>query len=78
MVHILQKIADWIIEKEERDAEDCTVPDEVVQEWLETVEEHIKHMQEQGKTDSEHYLMLQDLKKKIKHIVNVRQNRCKG
>ncbi len=46
MVHILQKIADWIIEKEEKDAEDCTVPDEVVQEWLETVKEHIKHMQE--------------------------------
>ena len=78
MVHILQKIADWIIEKEEKNAEDCTVPDEVVQEWLETVKEHIKHMQEQGKTSSEYYLMLQDLKKKIEHIINVRQNRCKG
>ena len=70
MVHILQKIADWIIEKEKSDAKDCTVPGSIVQEWLETIKEHIKNMQENGKTNSEYYLMLQDFK--------VRQNRCKG
>jgi len=34
MIHIMKKIADWIIEHEEKEASDCTIPDEVLQEWL--------------------------------------------
>jgi hypothetical protein len=34
MHKILEKIADWLVEKEEKEAEKCDIPDEVVNEWL--------------------------------------------
>ena len=77
MIHVMKKIADWIVEHEEKDAEDCTVPDEVVQEWLETVQEKIKHMKAMGKEKSEQYLMLEDLEKKIEEIQSIRARNCR-
>ncbi len=76
MVHILQKIADWIVENEEREATKCTIPDEIIDEWLETIEERKKRMQENGKETSEQYLMLQDLDKRVKEIEVIRKKKC--
>ncbi len=76
MIHILQKIADWIVENEEREATKCTIPDEVIDEWLETIEEHKKRMQKNGKEKSEQYIMLQDLDKRVKEIEAIRQKKC--
>ena len=76
MVHILQKIADWIVENEEREATKCTIPDEIIDEWLETIEERKKRMQENGKETSEQYLMLQDLDKRVKEIETIRKKKC--
>ncbi|ADV45824.1 hypothetical protein [Nitratifractor salsuginis] len=76
MIHILKKIADWIVEHEEKDAEDCTVPDEVIDEWLETIEERKRRMEEHGHTHSEQYEMLLDLEKKVRHIKEIRAQKC--
>ncbi len=77
MVHILTKIADWIIEHEEKEAENCTIPDEIIDEWLENIDEHKAKLEEEGLKSSERYFMLLDLEKKVKHIKEIRQKRCK-
>ena len=76
MVHILTKIADWIIEHEEKEAENCTIPDEIIDEWLEDIDEHKSKMEKEGLKNSERYIMLSDLEEKVKHIKEIRQNRC--
>ena len=76
MVHILQKIADWIVENEEREATKCNIPDEVIDEWLETIEEHKKRMQKNHKEKSEQYVMLQNLDKRVKEIEAIRHKKC--
>lgn len=34
MIHIMKKIADWLIENEKKEATDCSIPDEIIDEWL--------------------------------------------
>ena len=77
MMHMMKKIADWIVEKEKDAATDCSVPDEIVDEWLETIEERKKRMQEHGHTHSEQYEMLLDLEEKVKEIKRLREQRCR-
>ncbi|BCD67234.1 hypothetical protein [Nitratiruptor sp. YY09-18] len=76
MLHILKKIADWIVEHEKDEALDCTVPDEIIDEWLETIEEKKRRMEEHGHTDSAQYEMLSDLEKKVKEIKAIRAKKC--
>ena len=76
MIHILKKIADWIVENEKREATDCGIKDEIIDEWLETIEEHKQKMQESGKTKSEQYEMLQDLDDRVKEIEEIRKKKC--
>ncbi len=76
MLHIMKKIADWIIEHEESEAEKCTIPDEIVDEWLDTIKEHKKHMEENHHTNSQQYEMLDDLYKRVRHIKKIRQQKC--
>jgi len=76
MVHIMKKIADWIVDHEKEEATDCSIPDEIVDEWLEIIEERKKRMQEHGHTDTEQYLMLEDLEKKVKEIEELRAKKC--
>ena len=76
MIHILKKIADWIVENEKREATDCGIKDEIIDEWLETIEEHKQKMQESGKTQSEQYEMLQDLDDRVKEIEEIRKKKC--
>ncbi len=76
MIHVMKKIADWIVENEKREATDCAIPDEVIDEWLETIEERKKRMQEHGKTKSEQYEMLADLDEKVKEIESIRKQKC--
>ena len=72
----MKKIADWIVENEKKEAMDCGIPDEIIDEWLETIEEHKKHMQENGKVNSEQYEMLKDLDEKVKEIEAIRKKKC--
>jgi hypothetical protein len=44
MHHFLAKLADWLIEKEESDAERCDIPDEIIDEWLEILKERKKEL----------------------------------
>jgi len=76
MIHIMKKIADWIVDHEKDDAADCTVPDEVVDEWLDTIEERKKRMEEQGRTDTQQYEMLSDLEKRVEEIKAIRARKC--
>ena len=76
MMHIMKKIADWIVEHEEKEAESCSIPDEIVDEWLETIEERKQRMEAHGKTHSEQYEMLLDLEKRVKEIKEVRNRKC--
>ncbi len=76
MIHVMKKIADWIVENEKKEATDCAIPDEVIDEWLETIEERKKRMQEHGKTKSEQYEMLADLDEKVKEIEAIRKQKC--
>jgi len=72
----MKKIADWIVENEKKEATDCSIPNEVIDEWLETIEERKKRMEAKGKIESEQYEMLKDLDKKVKEIETIRKNRC--
>ena len=76
MLHIMKKIADWIVEHEKNEATDCSVPDEVIDEWLETIEERKKMMEKNGTTDTGQYEMLLDLDKKVKEIEMIRAKKC--
>ena len=76
MLHIMKKIADWIVENEKKEATDCDVPDEIVDEWLETIDERKKRMEENANTHTEQFEMLQDLEKKVKKIEEIRKKKC--
>ena len=76
MLHVMKKIADWIVENEKKAATDCSIPDEVIDEWLETIEERKKQMQEKGKLKSQQYEMLIDLDEKVKEIESIRKKKC--
>ncbi len=76
MLHIMKKIADWIVEHEKNEATDCSIPDEVIDEWLETIEERKKMMEKNGRTNTSQYEMLQDLDEKVKEIEELRKKKC--
>jgi len=76
MLHIMKKIADWIVEHEKKEATDCSIPNEVIDEWLETIEERKKSMEAKGKIESEQYEMLKDLDEKVKEIETIRKKKC--
>ena len=77
MLHILKKIADWLVEHEEKMAEDCKIPDEIIEEWEETVDERLKRMEEHNKTNTAQYEMLKDIKQRIEEIKAKRAKECK-
>jgi len=76
MLHIMKKIADWIVEHEKKEATDCSIPDEVIDEWLETIEERKKKMESNHKQNTQQYEMLLDLDEKVKEIENIRHKKC--
>ena len=76
MIHIMKKIADWIVENEKKEALDCSIPDEILDEWLKTIEDRKNRMRKNGKTDTSHYEMLEDLDKKVKEIEAIRKKQC--
>ena len=74
MHRILQKIADWLIEKEEKSTESCEIPDEIIEKWLEILKERKKHLNK----NSEEYFMIKDLIKKVEHIKKIKKEKnCK-
>ncbi|WP_457603107.1 hypothetical protein [Nitratifractor sp.] len=77
MMHIMKKIADWIVENEKQEATDCSIPDEIIDEWLETIEERKRRMEAKGHTHSEQYEMLLDLQKRVKEIEEERAKKCR-
>jgi len=72
----MKKIADWVIENEKKESTDCNIPDEIIDKWLETIEEHQNRMIKNGQTDTPQYEMLQDLDKKVKEIEEIRKKKC--
>ncbi|WP_245609173.1 hypothetical protein [Sulfurovum lithotrophicum] len=72
----MKKIATKMLENEKKDALDCTVSDEVVDEWLDTIEERKKKMQEHHKTDTEQYDMLLGIENEVKEIKEIRKKKC--
>lgn len=76
MIHIMKKIADWVVENEKKEATDCSISDEIIDEWLNTIEDRKKRMQENGMIKSEQYEMLKDLDKKVKEIEAIRKKKC--
>ncbi|WP_456433987.1 hypothetical protein [Nitratifractor sp.] len=76
MLHIMKKIADWIVEHEKKEATDCSIPDEIIDEWHETIEERTHRMEEKGHTHSEQYEMLLDLEKRVQKIEEIRKRKC--
>jgi len=77
MLNILKKIADWLVTHEEKAAEDCRVPEEIIDEWEEIVDEKLDYLEKHNKTNSSHYEMLKDIKQRIEEIRKIRQNKCK-
>jgi len=76
MIHVMKKIADWVVENEKKEATDCAIPDEVIEEWLETIEERKEKMKKNGNTHTGQYEMLDDLDKKVKEIEEIRKHKC--
>ena len=72
----MKKIADWIVENEKKEAMDCGIPDEIIDEWLKTIEDRKKRMQQNGMLKSEQYEMLTDLDEKVKEIEAIRKKKC--
>jgi len=77
MLHILKKIADWLVVHEEKAAEDCQVPQEIIDEWEEIVDEKLSYLEKHKKTDTAQYEMLKDIKQRIEEIRKIRAKRCK-
>ncbi len=77
MLNIMKKIADWLVEHEEEMAEDCKLPDEVINEWEETVDDIMKRMEDNHKTNTAQYDMLKDIKQRIEEIKSKRAKECK-
>jgi len=76
MLHIMKKIATKMLENEKNDALNCSISDEVVDEWLDTIEEHKKRLQKHHKTDTEQYDMLLGIEKEVKQIKEIRAKKC--
>jgi len=76
MIHIMRKIADWIVENEKKEATDCSIPDEVIEEWIETIDERKKRMESNGNTHTGQYEMLSDLENKVQEIKKIRAKKC--
>ena len=76
MIHVMKKIADWVVENEKKEATDCGIPDEIIDEWLKTIDERKNRMKENKKTNSSQYEMLDDLDKKVKEIEAIRTKKC--
>jgi len=72
----MKKIADWLVENEKKEATDCSIPDEILDKWLATIEERKNTMIKNGNTNSQQYEMLQDLDKKVKEIEAIRKKKC--
>ena len=78
MLHIMRKIADWVVENEKKESTDCAIPDEVIEEWLETIDERKKRMEKNGNTHTGQYEMLSDLEKKVQEIMRIRKEKCQA
>ncbi len=76
MHRILDKIADWIVEKEEKNAESCDIPDTIIDEWLDILKKRRKHLQKEKDTKSQEYDMINELIKKVEHIKELRAKKC--
>ena len=76
MIHILKKIADWIVDEEMNSATSCSVSDEIIDEWLETIEENKKKIEQNHGINSEQYDMIVELDKKVKQIEKIRAEKC--
>ncbi|WP_024790646.1 MULTISPECIES: hypothetical protein [unclassified Lebetimonas] len=74
---LLAKLADWLIEKEEKDAEKCDIPDEIIDEWLEILKKRREHILKEAGKDSEEYDMIKELIKKVEHIKHLREKNVK-
>ncbi len=72
----MKKIADWIVENEKKEATDCSIPDEVIDEWLETIKEHKTHIHTKDASHPQQLEMLEDLEKKVKEIEDIRKKKC--
>ena len=70
MIHILKKIADWIIDEEMSSATSCSVSDEII-------EERIVKIEKNNETNSEQYDMIVELDKRVKQIKKIRAKKCK-
>jgi len=77
MLNIMKRIADWLVTHEEKAAEDCKVPQEIIDEWEEIVDEKLDYLKKHNKTNSSHYEMLKDIKQRIEEIRKVRAKSCK-
>jgi len=77
MTHIMRKIADWLVEEEENEAEKCSIPDEIIDEWLQTLEERIEELRRENLNETEEYAMLLDLRKRVQRIEEVRREKCR-
>lgn len=78
MLHIMKKIADWIVDQEKDEATDCSIPNEVIDEWLDTVKDRKKRMEKKGNTNTSQYEMMSDLLKKVENIKKIREKKCKA
>jgi hypothetical protein len=73
---LLAKLADWLIEKEESEAEKCDIPDEIIDEWLDILKKRREHILKEAGKDSEEYDMIKELIKKVEHIKKIRAKKC--
>lgn len=77
MHHFLTKLADWLIKKEEKEAERCDIPDEIIDEWLDILKTRKEIIIKEHGENSEEYEMINDLIKKVEHIKELRAKKCK-
>lgn len=76
MIHVMKKIADWLFENEKKDALDCTISDEIIDEWLNTIDKRKNSMEKSNHTDTGQYEMLSDLDKRVRGIKKIREEKC--
>jgi len=65
------------VDHQEKEAESCSIPDEIIDVWLGTIEERKRRMEAKGHTRSEQYERLLGLQKRVRQIKAARQRKCR-
>jgi len=77
VINIMTRLADWLITHEADSAKNCSVPDEIIDDWLNTIDQQLKQIAADNRTETGHDRMLRDLDARVREIKAIRAKQCR-